>query len=233
MLISHKHKFIFIKTQKTAGTAIEIALRNFMDNGDIVTPLHRKDEIYCKRLGLIGATNYRAAFNTYNFEDAWSAIKKRRLKRRFYGLMPAKEIHTQLSSETWNNYLKISIERNPFDKAISSYYWHNRKSSNPPSLCEWLRDCSISKISNWKSYTINDTIAVNLVIKYENLTNELLSLSERLGLETAIKLPPQKPKGNIRKDRRPWQEVIDATSKERIRQVCRKELEAFYSQITP
>ena len=39
MIISHKHRFIFIKTRKTAGTSIEIFLSQFCDKDDILTPI--------------------------------------------------------------------------------------------------------------------------------------------------------------------------------------------------
>ena len=38
MIISHKHKFIFIKTRKTAGTSIELFLSRFCGPEDIITP---------------------------------------------------------------------------------------------------------------------------------------------------------------------------------------------------
>ena len=44
MIISHKHKFIFLKVQKTAGTSMEIALSEHCGAGDILTPLHPDDE---------------------------------------------------------------------------------------------------------------------------------------------------------------------------------------------
>lgn len=37
MIISHKHKFIFIKTFKTAGSSIEKYLYNYLDTNDILT----------------------------------------------------------------------------------------------------------------------------------------------------------------------------------------------------
>lgn len=233
MLISHKHQFIFIKTQKTAGTAIEMALRKFMSTDDIVTPLHRKDEIRCGQLKLISPQNYRLSFGDYGPSDLIDVIKKRRLKRRFYGLMPAYEIKSEVPQEIWDQYLKVSVERNPYDKAISSYYWHNRRQHNPLSLSDWLRTCPAGQISNWNSYTIDERIVVDLVMMYEDLPNELIHLSERLKLGSSIELPTERPKGNVRKDRRPWHEVMDTSSMERIRQVCAKELEAFYTQTNP
>jgi len=39
MIILHIHKFIFIKTRKTAGTSIEIFLSQFCGKDDILTPI--------------------------------------------------------------------------------------------------------------------------------------------------------------------------------------------------
>ena len=37
MIISHKYKFIFIKTRKTAGTTIEYNLSKYLGKNDIIT----------------------------------------------------------------------------------------------------------------------------------------------------------------------------------------------------
>ena len=46
MIVSHKHKFIFLKTRKTAGTSIQIALSGICDiESDIITGSNIKDGI--------------------------------------------------------------------------------------------------------------------------------------------------------------------------------------------
>ena len=44
MIISHKHKFIFIKTFKVSGTSMEIALSRHIGGKDILTPLNLERE---------------------------------------------------------------------------------------------------------------------------------------------------------------------------------------------
>jgi hypothetical protein len=39
MIISHKHKFIFIKPQKSAGTSVELLLSRICGPDDVITPL--------------------------------------------------------------------------------------------------------------------------------------------------------------------------------------------------
>ena len=43
MIISHKKKFIFVKTQKVSGTSMEIALSHSLGRKDVITPLNLED----------------------------------------------------------------------------------------------------------------------------------------------------------------------------------------------
>ena len=44
MIISHEHKFIFLKTRKTAGTSVELALRQLCGPDDIIAPIGNAEE---------------------------------------------------------------------------------------------------------------------------------------------------------------------------------------------
>ena len=44
MIISHAHKFIFLKTKKTAGTSIELALSQLCGPDDVIPPITESDE---------------------------------------------------------------------------------------------------------------------------------------------------------------------------------------------
>ena len=44
MIVNHKYKFIFIKSFKTAGTSLEIALSKFCTKDDIITSIVEEDD---------------------------------------------------------------------------------------------------------------------------------------------------------------------------------------------
>ena len=43
MILSHTHNFIFIKTHKTAGSSVEVALEGICGPQDVVTPMKTDD----------------------------------------------------------------------------------------------------------------------------------------------------------------------------------------------
>ena len=45
MILSEKHKFVFIKGMKVAGTSVEMALSTLCGPHDIVTPISPIDEL--------------------------------------------------------------------------------------------------------------------------------------------------------------------------------------------
>ncbi|MBC8051351.1 MAG: hypothetical protein H7X92_14570, partial [Chitinophagales bacterium] len=44
MILCHEHKFIFLKTRKTAGTSVECALSAFCGPEDVITPFRRAED---------------------------------------------------------------------------------------------------------------------------------------------------------------------------------------------
>ncbi len=224
MIISHKHKFIFLKTRKTAGTSIEIALSQFCGPDDIITAIEPKDEALRQELGFPGPQNNNIPWKHYNLSTWVSLLKKRRftkLKSHIYAGW-ARDI---VGENLWNSYFKFSFERNPFDKAISRYYWSTRDIDSPPAISDYLESAPTHYISNWSIYTIDNKIAVDFVGSYERLSQDLSTITEKIGLPGELNLP--RAKGGYRKDKRHYSEVLDQRSRAIVEKICANEIATF------
>ena len=91
MIVSHRHKFIFLKTRKTAGTSIEIGLSKYCGAGDIISRILDHGEAIRQQLGYLGPQNDAWPFNRYSPRDRLSLVKRRH-KWRYYNHMPAAEV---------------------------------------------------------------------------------------------------------------------------------------------
>ena len=92
MIISHKHKFIFIKCRKTAGSSVEISLSQLCGPEDIITPLTAKDDEKRLELGIRGAQNYLLPKSEMPLKSKWSVLKKPKSIKKFYNHISAKEV---------------------------------------------------------------------------------------------------------------------------------------------
>ena len=225
MIISHKHKFIFIKTEKTAGTSIEIALSKICGPDDVITPIEPVDEEYRSETGVRTCQNYRIPFSKWSFKDFLKSLRSLRLPS-FYNHMSAKEIKKHIDDDQWNDYFKFTFERNPFDKLISFYYWTNQK-NDYNSIQDFIKSGKAEKIAGYDLYTINDEIVVDKVYNYEKLNEAMRDISSRLNLNEELELPKRKAKGNARKNRDHYSKVLGKEEMEWVKKVFSKEIELF------
>lgn len=190
MIISHKYKFIFIKTNKTAGTSIEIGLSKFCGPKDIITPLTPEDEEVRKKLGYRGPQNYHASCCKYGFTDIKNYILKGKKKQIFYNHISAKEVISIIGQKKWDDYFTFCFERNPVDRFISFYYWRNRD-NRFKSVNEFINSSlpNVLKERGCGLYSENDKILVDYIGKYENLQESLSYLEKKLMLPEPIILP--------------------------------------------
>ena len=217
MIISHKHKFIFVKTKKTAGTSIEIALSNLCGKNDILTPIADEDESQ-RRKNKIHPKNYKIGIHDFKIADLKELIKKGlKYKRRqlYSNHSTAKEIQKNLDPKIWNSYFKFCFERNPIDKAISAYNYHMKFSNQELSFEHFLKSNDFYK--NFHRYSIDDQIAVDFVGKYETLQDDFDHILRQIGIEKKILLP----KSKISNKRR--EPLISNESKEIIINKCKME----------
>lgn len=218
MLISHEYKFIFIKTGKVGGTSVEMALSRFMGPEDIITPLTWGDEKERYQRGYPTAQNFEQALRTLtprqwprwlrssvgtrsgNPEKALRATT--RAPKRYWDHMPARAIRERVGEEIWNSYYKFSIERNPWDKMVSRYFWDPKKRKAGLSFRDFILSGNGLK-SNFDCYTVNGILGVDRLIRYDRLNEELGDVSRELGLPEDVgeTLRGLSAKGGYRKAR--------------------------------
>jgi hypothetical protein len=222
MLVSHRHRFIFVKTRKTGGTSLEIALSRELGADDIITPIAPDDEALRAGLGGRGPQHCAVPRERWGAREWWRHLRGKH--NDFYNHMPARVMRRSLPSEVWDGYFKFTIERNPWDMAVSAYYWHHKQEPRPP-LAEFLASRALRSYSNWPVYAIDGKVAVDEVIRYERLASALPGLATRLGLSATPSLP--RAKGGFRQDRRPYQEVLGPRERDLVARVFAREIAAF------
>lgn len=221
MIINHKYKFIYLKTRKTASTSMEIALSKFCGENDVITPISKEDELKRKELGYRGPQNFIIAPKYYS---DWDLIKykKEGIKKQFFNHAKAVFVKNNIPDFVWDDYFKFTFERNPYDKAISRYHWSTRNQDPRPKISDYLNRAPVYHLSNWNIYSINDHIVMDFVGRYEKLNEQLHYLEDKLNLPEPIELP--EAKSSYRKDKKPYQEVLDNRARKRIKTVCAKEI---------
>jgi hypothetical protein len=224
VIVCHKYKFIFVKTYKTASTSIEIALSQFLGERGIITTIDPTDEKVRAELGFRGPQNEEIPLHRYTLRN-WGDRVRRGKRALYYNHMPAREIRATLGRRMWNEYYRFCFERNPWDRALSLYYWKTQHVHPRPSLLAFLRSDDRERLSNTSLYTIQGKLAVDRVCLYENLEAELAIIRQGLGLPNRIELPHTKTYS--RKDRRPYQAIIGQEEKEIVARACAREIARF------
>lgn len=197
MIISHKYKFIFIKTGKTAGTSLEMALSRFMAPEDVLTTLRWPDEKKRFHSGFPTAQNFQKSLASLKVSEIPRGIRslilspltqgERRLRewrkfpKRYWDHMPASAIRENVGPEIWESYYKFSVERNPWDMVISHYFWDPKKIKQNLSFRDFIFSGQALK-SNFERYTLNGILAVDRLIRYDRIYHELGEVSRMLGL---------------------------------------------------
>ena len=129
MIISHKHKFIFMKTRKTAGTSIQTALTDFCGIDDIITP----------DIDSVGRNIDKSCWNGHPHPHLW-------------------DVRNLVGEDIFNSYFKFAFVRNPFDVSVSRFYWNiNGKGQTGYDLTKdgfnkWVDKYTLSSIFHKAEY---------------------------------------------------------------------------------
>jgi hypothetical protein len=223
MILSHKYKFIFIKTAKTAGTSIEVFLSKHCAPTDTVTPIEPPVEGHQPR-------NYEGFINPVpeileRPGRLFSVLRHTITSReKFYRHMAASLVQKRVPDEVWNSYFKFCVERNPWDKVLSHYHMHAAREGGSLSLDEYLGRGRFP--INYFRYTNHSgsKIIVDRVLRYENLVAELSEVFSELKVPFDGTLGV-KAKSEYRTDRKPYQQVFKDEQRRIVENAFAKEIE--------
>jgi len=203
---------------------VEIALSRLCGPDDVITQISEEDEALRSELGFRGPQNLGIPAQHQSAHDRVLAALLRK-PPAFYNHAPASFVRRNVDPEIWRTYFKFCFERNPYDKAISRYFWSTRDTSEPRPIAHFLGQAKRRQLSNWQVYTIRDEIAVDFVGRFEHLQEDLAAALGQIGLEVEMPLP--RAKTRYRRDKRHYSQVLDSASRALVERVCARELEAF------
>jgi hypothetical protein len=223
MILSHKYRFIFIKTAKTAGTSIEIALSEYCGAEDIITPIKSEDEQIRRSLGFAGPQNYVVPDTPATAPFAGQPSQTP--DHKFYHHIPAAEIKALVDESVWSSYYKFCFERHPCERVISQYFWYRRQPR--PTLSEFIDSNQILMLKRHgcDAYTIDGKVVVDKIGLYERLETDLEEIRVRVGLPQPLVLP--RAKTRFRTDRRDFRAIMSVDDRAKVARIFAEEVALF------
>ncbi|ELP30258.1 hypothetical protein [Rhodopirellula baltica] len=201
MIISHRHKFIFIATQCTGSERIERALASVCGADDVIAapPLQVRDpashqdwelarnyewkdvpfKAFCELINQITDPRVLAeAGKLYAKSKSFAAT-------RHLGASCARRlVHPQV----WKGYYKFCVEREPTGK-IRSMYQSLPAEAKPASIDSWIETGRHSILSDFGLYSNQGRMLVDQVYAAESAEQWWPELCQKLGLGEQVRLP--------------------------------------------
>lgn len=203
MIISHQHRFIFIKPQKTAGTSVELALSKICGPHDVITPIGFDPDENIRALYKEKANNYQRHKKIYKYtiRDLYRLIINFKVpNENFHEHSNLLKIWKTLPSDIFDSYTKISMVRNPWDHAVSQYYWKLFRKKIEGDFFNFIKNTRYPLL--WDYISLDDQVAVDHIIRFENLEEDFQAVLKKMGIKTSLELPSAKTGIRQKKDYR-------------------------------
>ena len=177
MIISHKHKYIFIHCHKCAGTTIEQQLNKSLGDFDIIVGSTKQGEQLQKN------------------SEKWSHWKH----------ATADDISNN-HNYAWQKYYKFASVRNPYDRVVSWYFWWKTKWYKGSNKIKMIHignevnkmtfDEYVKSIFTWQTSTLfnyhrmlfTDKFEMDGIIRCENIQSDFDKVCNKLKIKK-IQLP--------------------------------------------
>lgn len=225
MIASRKHNFIFLKTMKTAGTSIELALSPHCGPNDIITPISAQHDIRRLKNDGVAPRNFAPRDVVDRYRKALKKGNPKLIKRALRGdrgrldtmrtHVTCRRVREFVGEDFWRAAFKFAVERHPYEKAVSL------AAMNGLSIADTV--FFDLRYIGYRSYTINDYMAVDHVIRFDDLVHEMKVLMERFGMPWRG-LPHARASD---RDRRPAREQLSLQQRLFVQEMCALEFELF------
>jgi hypothetical protein len=222
MIISHSHRYIFIKSTKTAGTSVEAALSNHCSGDDVVTALGDYE---------------------FNRDETGAWVHKAMNEGPYRQHDDALTIRANLPAAVWDGYFKFSIARNPWERTLSRFFWNHRGDPALKPRAGLLQRLGVPqddlgpartafarflREENWDTndrfYVIDGKFCVDFVIRYERLGDDLLEVCRRVGLPQ-LHLPQLK--AGMRSKKHHYSEYYDDAGRDLVAKRHQNDIRLF------
>ena len=176
MLVSHAHRFIYLKTQKTAGTSTEVYFQSACMPPTALPQdwkaWHRTDSVVTA-YGVVGARLGGA-------------------KEGFWNHMSARQVIDAVGPKVWASYLTFANVRNPWDKMVSHFFYDARAAvlaARPPTpeVEDEIRATFAAFIRKFRrpeveALLLDPSYRLDAYIRYEHLRDDMLAVAQHCGL---------------------------------------------------
>jgi hypothetical protein len=212
MIVSHKYRFIFLRTEKTGGTSLTDVLNNVIAVDDFQASLSRP-----------GWARY-------------SPIHHGALKRNFpqwFGLhrhATARQVRTVIGPKIFDSYFKFAIERNPWDRQVSLYVHREWKKGRQAASFDrdmrsaLYRNTEYVRLNNWSIYAIGGEIVADRIIRYETLSEDIARLMADLGIDIEFEIPRHR---SYKSDRPHYSTYYSDWTRKLVERWYPREIDAF------
>ena len=193
MLISHRYKFIYLKTEKTASSSLFEMFRQIASEHDT---LHPADWRVARQL-----LQQHGTLDGHSFVGGAGYLARRVSARRgIHRHGKIADVRKLLGSDLFASYTIVTSERNPWDRQVSLFT--HRRTKHPAGNIRDFKAAMVSrsynlfhlnKLDNWGIYSIDDQPVADHVIRYENLAEDYVNTLRALKID-----PEQWPLPHLR-----------------------------------
>ena len=162
MIISHKHKFIYFKLYKVAGTSTEYFLYPFCGGGDVVTPC-----------GPVESKNHNPR-NYKNLEGSNVGVRAH---------MTACMLFDVIDYEKFKDYKFVANHRNPWDIIVSYYNMLRHRNKTQMDFAAWLQNSPKIKPSMMDLTTYKEKCLITDWIRFSHLHDDLVKFCKSLSID--------------------------------------------------